>query len=202
MLASTEASILGATRIDSLDDLAWHSIHPAREVQVVDDAHQPLPAGQMGLMRVRTLDGVNGYLGDAAASRTFFHNGYFYPGDLAVFRSDGRMALCGRVNDVINVLGSKIATAPVEAALQNQLGVDGVCVLSLPRAGADDEVHVAIECQKQPTSAELQVAAKDLLETVGRVHFHFFRQLPRNRMGKVVRLSLHQQLLALISETP
>jgi len=195
VLASTEALTVSTTRIDHLDDLAWHSVHPSSEAQVVDEADQPLPAGQVGLLRVRVLDGVNRYLNDAAASRTFFREGYFYSGDLAMFRADGRLTLCGRVTDVINVLGSKIATAPIEAKLQNQLAVDTVCLLSLSRPGADDEVFVAIECQREPSRAELETAAIDVVAIFGRVHFHFFAKFPRNRMGKVLRLDLHQQIL-------
>ncbi|MDP2678593.1 MAG: AMP-binding protein [Rhodoferax sp.] len=196
VLASTEALTVSATRIDDLDDLARHQIHPARQVQVVDETEQLLPAGKVGLLRIKILDGVSGYLNDVPASRAFFRDGYFYPGDLAVFHADGRLALCGRVTDVINVLGSKIATAPLEAALQNQLTVDAVCLLSLAPPGADEEVYVAIESQRNLTEAELQTAAQTLLAHLGRVHFHFFRQLPRNPMGKVLRLALRQQLLA------
>jgi acyl-CoA synthetase (AMP-forming)/AMP-acid ligase II len=203
VLASTEALTVGTTLVENLDELAWHRVHPAREVQVVDDADQALPPGQVGLMRVRILDGVTGYLNDPAASRTFFRDGYFYPGDLAVFNADGRLALCGRITDVINVLGNKIATAPIEAAMQNQLSVDAVCLLSLPTPGADDEVHVAIEARRELAQVELQAAAQELLKVFARVHFHAFEQLPRNRMGKVLRLELHQLLLArLASPSP
>ncbi|TDP74464.1 class I adenylate-forming enzyme family protein [Roseateles toxinivorans] len=196
VLASTEALTVAATLVENRDDLAWHSVHPAREVQVVDEADRPLPAGQSGLLRIRILDGVSGYLGDEAASQEFFRDGYFYPGDLAVLHADGRLALCGRVTDVINVLGNKIATAPIEAALQQRLEVDAVCLLSLPKPGADDEVHIAIESSRALSQAELQAAANDQLKIFGQVHFHLLKQLPRNRMGKVLRLALRQQLLA------
>ena len=197
VLASTEALTVSATLIDTMEDLTWHRIHPARLLQTVDETGQPLPPGQMGLLRIKILDGVSGYLNDADASLAFFRDGYFYPGDLAVFHADGRLALCGRVTDVINVMGNKIPTASLEAELQNQLSADAVCLLSLPIPGADEEVHVAIETRRRVTAAELQAAAQTLLARVGptRLHFHSFSQLPRNRMGKVQRLVLCQQCL-------
>lgn len=194
VLASTEALTLSATRIDNLDDMAWHRIHPSREVQVVDDADQPLPAGQIGLLRARLLDGLGGYLGEPAASAAFFRNGFFYSGDLAVFHADGRLKLCGRATDVVNLLGNKVATAPIESDIQNRLGVDAVCLLGVPLQTGGEEVVIAIECQCEPDQGALQAAAKDLLGAVDRVHFFFFRQLPRNRMGKVLRLALHQEI--------
>jgi acyl-coenzyme A synthetase/AMP-(fatty) acid ligase len=196
VLASTEALTLSATLIEELDDIGWYRIHPSREVQVVDEFDQPLGAGKVGLIRARILDGVGGYLDDEAASRTFFRDGFFYSGDLAMLHEDGRLALCGRVTDIVNVLGNKIATAPIETALQNRLAVDAVCLLSMPLPGADDELQVAIESSREPSPAELKAAALDLLNGLGRIRFHVFKQLPRNRMGKVMRLELQQLLLA------
>lgn len=196
VLASTEALTVGTTRVEDLDELAWHRVHPAREAQVVDEADRPLPAGQAGLLRVRILDGVAGYLNDPAASRAFFRDGWFYSGDIAQRRADGRLMLCGRVTDVVNVLGHKIATAPVEAALQERLGADAVCLLSLPIAGNEEGVCVVIETRRSPSQAALQALAAELLPRFGPVHFFAFGQLPRNRMGKVLRPALHQLVLA------
>ena len=76
-IASTEVGIWGLTRIDTAADLGSHQIHPSIEVQVVDDSDRPLPPGQVGLIRVRAADGVNGYLDDEEGSRQIFRQGYF-----------------------------------------------------------------------------------------------------------------------------
>jgi len=52
------------------------------------------------------------------ATRDFFRDGYFYPGDVGLFGPDGRLSLRGRVSEVVNVLGLKIATGGIEQALQ------------------------------------------------------------------------------------
>lgn len=195
-LASTEASVLALTPIESPEDLRWHRVLPSRVVQVVDDAGRVLPPGQVGQVRARIEDGLSGYLGDEAASREFFRDGWFHPGDLGEFRADGRLALHGRVNDVINVLGSKIATGPIEQAMQDRLGVAGVCVLSMPGEGGDEEVHVAIQSHRPIGRAELEAFARKELRGVPRVHFHVLAKLPRNAMGKVVRFELRKMLIA------
>ena len=117
VLASTEALTLGVTPVTDLDELPWHNIHPLREVQVVDDAGHTLAPGQLGHVRARVLDGLSGYMGDETTSQIFFREGWFYSGDLGTFRADGRLALGGRVTDVVNVLGNKLATGPMERAL-------------------------------------------------------------------------------------
>jgi acyl-coenzyme A synthetase/AMP-(fatty) acid ligase len=43
--------------------------------------------------------------------QAFFRNGCFYPGDLGIMLPDGRIALQGRVTDVINVNGRGAPTS-------------------------------------------------------------------------------------------
>ena len=194
VLASTEALTLGVTPLEDLDDLPWHRIHPLREVQVVDDAGRALPAGRIGLVRARVLDGLAGYVGDEAASLKFFRDAYFYSGDLGTFGPDGRLRLSGRVTDVINVMGHKVAPEPIERDLQERLAADAVCVLSLPGPDGCDDVHVVIESRRDIAHAELERLAQGPLRQFGRLHFRVVAALPRNAMGKVQRLVVRQLL--------
>ncbi len=131
-IASTEVGIWGLTRIDTSEDLGSHQIHPSIEVQVVDDADQPLPPGEVGVIRVRAADGVNGYLDDEQGSRQIFRHGYFYPGDLGEFAVNGRLVLHGRASSVIVVRGNKLLAEPVERALQEKLGAEAICIMAMP----------------------------------------------------------------------
>lgn len=95
-IGATEVGGYTFTPVESAEDLRWHRVIPSRRVEVVDDEGRPLPVGQTGLVRVDLAAGVTGYLHDGAATRAFFRDGYFYPGDLGTFRDDGRLALQGR----------------------------------------------------------------------------------------------------------
>jgi acyl-coenzyme A synthetase/AMP-(fatty) acid ligase len=197
VLASTEALTLAITPVDGPDDLLWHRIHPSREVQVVDETGAMLEPGHEGMIRVRIIDGLAGYLDDEEATRAYFRDGYFYPGDLGVLGTDGRMSMRGRASDVVNVLGNKVATAPIERALEDRLGVEGVCIVSIPGDEPDDEIHVVIEAKRRPTLAELDAAGRIELGLIARVpvKVDFIDELPRNDMGKVQRLVLKQRLI-------
>ena len=196
VLASTEALTIGVTRIEQDDDLLWHRIHPAREVQVVDEADRVLGPEQLGFVRVRVIDGVQGYLDDAAATREFFRDGYFYPGDVGMLGTDGRLSLGGRASDVVNVLGTKVATGPIERALEDRLGADGVCIVALQGDESEDEIHLAIQSRRRIELAELEAAADAALGPIKRVPVRivFVESFPRNEMGKIQRLVLLQQL--------
>ncbi len=109
-------------------------------------------------------------------------------------REDGRLCLLGRATDVVNILGAKIATAPIERALQDRLGTGAVCLLSFQDEGTDDELHVVIESRQPVDRAALEAAARAELHLYPRAHFHVFAELPRNAMGKVPRIALRRLL--------
>ena len=195
VLASTEMLNLTLTPVENAQDLVWHRLHPLREVQVVDESDRPLPVGQVGFLRARIVDGLDRYLDDPAATQRFFRDGWFYPGDLAQFREDGRLSLHGRVTDVINVQGHKRPSGPLEQELQDHLGAEGVCVFSSSDDQAEEVLHIVIQPIRPVTKSQLEAIGRELLKVYGRVRFHMVERMPRNHMGKVQRLALRRQLL-------
>ena len=197
-VASTEAGVIAFTPLDTPEDHRWHRLVPGRQVEIVDETDRPVPTGKTGRMRVSTAGGPTGYLLDEASTRTFFKDGFFYPGDLAVIRSDGRMALQGRVTDVLNVRGEKISPAPIEDRLGELFGVSGVCLLSMPNDSGEEEIHVVIETPTPIDSEQLTAAFDQVQELrgfqLGRVHQ--VATLPRNPMGKVLRQEVRAQVVA------
>jgi acyl-coenzyme A synthetase/AMP-(fatty) acid ligase len=151
-----------------------------------------VPVGETGQVRVK-MNRAASYLGDPEATRLFFRDGYFYPGDLAVMREDGRMALCGRVTDVINVLGNKYGTLPIEIALQARFQAEGVHVFS-QQTQDGEEVHVVIQPGAPITAAELKAGLQATLPVVDHVRVHWVERFPRNNMGKIERSVLKAQL--------
>jgi acyl-coenzyme A synthetase/AMP-(fatty) acid ligase len=192
--ASTEASVVTMTLVEGDEDLHWHRPVDPQAVQVVDEAGRLLPTGEVGLVRVRASPGVEGYFDDEATTREFFREGWFYPGDLGKLRADGRLCLQGRATDVINHLGFKIATGPIERSLQDLLGAEGVCVFTQDDGDTED-IHVAIQSAVPVDRNTLAAFARQELTAFPRVRFHVVRELPRNAMGKVKRLELRRQLL-------
>src|SRR5262249_23302811 len=121
---------------------------------------------------------------------------FFYPGDLAVMRSDGRIALQGRITDVINVQGYKISPAPIEERLGEVLGLNGVCLFSMQNDSGEEEIHVVLETPKPIDSERLIAAIRKELDTFRRAPVHYVATLPRNEMGKVLRQEVRAQVIA------
>ena len=190
---ATESCQLLYTPIETTEDLLWHRIDVAGTAEVVDEQDRPLPPGATGQVRLRT-NFAGGYMDDPATTAAFFRHGYFYPGDLGVLSADSRLMLQGRITDVINVSGAKIASLPIETALQEALGALGVCVFSMP--GLDGEVvHVAVQPGRPVNEGEVKAAVMAALPPAT-VRIHMLEVLPRNAIGKIQRTALRAQLLA------
>jgi acyl-coenzyme A synthetase/AMP-(fatty) acid ligase len=200
-IASTEVGIWGLTRIDTPEDLRSHQIHPSIEVQVVDDSDRPLPPGQVGVIRVHAADGVNGYLDDEEGSRQIFRHGYFYPGDLGEFATNGRLVLHGRASSVIVVRGSKLVAEPVERALQEKLGAEAICIVAMPGDCDLEDVHVVIQSRRAIGAAEIRAAVEARMPVANAVRIHLIGEMPRNEMGKIDRLAVRRAIPSMPAAT-
>jgi non-ribosomal peptide synthetase component E (peptide arylation enzyme) len=203
-LGSTEGGALGLTRIENRDDLVSHIIVPGAGVQIVDEAERALPAGNVGIIRVRPIEGLNGYLDDEETSRRFFRDGYFYPGDLGEIRPDGRLVLHGRTSNTINLGGEKRPVEILEQRLQERLRLDGICLISIRGASQEDELHILIQSQRPVGRDEVTKAlarAADL-KTVPEAHLQYVDTIPRNEMGKIDRPAIRQKISATLPARP
>jgi fatty-acyl-CoA synthase/long-chain acyl-CoA synthetase len=152
-------------------------------VQVVDERGEPCPTGHEGHLRFQLRDiDCHGYLSDHQASARVFRDGFFYPGDLAIRRADGRIRVLGRNSDVIIVGGDKYASAPIEQAIQEHLGVDEVCVFARMTEEGDDELAVCIQSDRQPSEAEIKWL-NNQFNRVKSIRVAVFEMFPRTQAG-------------------
>src|SRR5262249_41741468 len=172
------SSEMGATlllsRFTATHDMHWLSPGDGRTIQIVDERGNECPEGEL---RIPLTDiDCTSYLDDQETSAKVFRNGFFYPGDIAVRRVDGRIRILGRVDDVVNVQGRKIAVAPIEQEVQQLLGVDEVCLFSGLNAAGNEELAVAIESSRQLSRSEVEVVTRRCapFETVRVIVFNEF----------------------------
>jgi acyl-coenzyme A synthetase/AMP-(fatty) acid ligase len=194
-LGSTESGGWARTVVKDDEDLRWHRLLPHRTVEVVDENDQPLPPNKLGEVRVLLDNNFTGYLNDPNASASFVKGSYFYPGDLGVLDGQGRIALHGRVTDVLNMMGNKRPSGPYEHALQDTLGLDGVCLMSEQGVDGEEQLHVILETALLIDEEILRRAALAHLDGFPAARFHFVDRYPRNAMGKVERFKLKRRLV-------
>jgi len=185
--------------IDNLQEMHWLKIPEGRCVQIVDELGGICEADQEGLLRVRieALDATE-YVHDPEASQKVFKGGYFYPGDMAVRREDGRIRVLGRSSDVLNVQGRKLAVAPLEQALMDRLGLSAVCLFNELDQGGADVIWVVLETATPP--AQSHVAwLRTQLSGFERIRMICCPDFPRTKTGthKVNRVALRQMVAEL-----
>jgi acyl-coenzyme A synthetase/AMP-(fatty) acid ligase len=186
------------SRLRSIDDAVWLSQAPDRTVQIVDESGHECSPGQEGDLRIRTTElDCQCYLDDEEATSKVFRDGFFYPGDRAVRRADGRIRIMGRIADVLNVRGEKIAVGPIEQRIRQSLEVDEVCVFSGLNASGQNELVIAIESDGEPAKEKLDSISSEFGE-FDKVRFSVLREFPRVEAGtkKVARAALRKQLFS------
>jgi acyl-coenzyme A synthetase/AMP-(fatty) acid ligase len=171
------------SRIRNQDDALWLEPTADRTVQIVNDDGLECSPNQEGNLRIRLteLDCYH-YLDDEEATAKVFRNGYFYPGDRAVRRADGRIRILGRAADVLNLKGQKIAVAPLEEKIQQFLRVDNVCLFGGLNDQGIEELVVVIEAEQMPARAELSCVAASF-KMFERVRFERLNAFPRTETG-------------------
>lgn len=87
------------------------------DVRVIDDRGDAVACGTTGEVAIRGASVVHGYTGDPAATASAFAHGWFRTGDLGRFEADGYLYLEGRIGELIDPDGQRIAPREIEEAL-------------------------------------------------------------------------------------
>jgi acyl-CoA synthetase (AMP-forming)/AMP-acid ligase II len=166
---------------------------PGIELEVRDEAGQPLPAGEAGLIYLRGEQISGEYEGGGAPEP----EGWFCTRDRGWVDPEGYLFIEGRADDTIIRGGENIAPAEIEDVLLSHPGILDAVVVGLP----DDEWGqrlVAVVVRREGEAVvdeELKAWVRDRLrssktpETV-----EFWPELPRTETGKLIRRNVVAQL--------
>jgi acyl-CoA synthetase (AMP-forming)/AMP-acid ligase II/thioesterase domain-containing protein/acyl carrier protein len=114
------------------------------EIRVVDANGAALGAGEEGEIVARGPGVMDGYLDDPEANLRAFVDGWFRTGDAGCFDEDGYLTITGRIKDLINRGGEKIAPSEVERVLGDHPAVDRICVFGIAHPTLGEEVAAAV----------------------------------------------------------
>ena len=177
------------------DDIVWLWPQAGRDISIVNEELASVAPNEEGILRIalNNLDFESYY--DEPGGKSAFNDGYFYPGDMAVKRADGRIQILGRIGDVINIGGTKFAVAPIEQRLQRHLGADEVCLFAHLNDTGQEELIVAIQSSSAPAQAKLDDVRREF-SAFESVKFHVLNEFPRTDTGtaKVQRVILKNLL--------
>ncbi|RDA89001.1 hypothetical protein CP532_0607 [Ophiocordyceps camponoti-leonardi (nom. inval.)] len=129
-----------------------------------DGSERSAAANEPGELQVRGAVVFSKYYRNPeATSEAFTADGWFRTGDQAIIDPAGNLRLIGRLKDVININGIKIATSDVQAALEEALGSRVARVVAFPtQAAYTEQITVAYVPKEWPPEARTMVDIESL----------------------------------------
>jgi fatty-acyl-CoA synthase len=169
---------------------------PGSEIQIVDEQDQPLPAGEIGRIKLRSPAAFLGYHNRPDATAEMIADGWLRMGDAGYLDAEGYLFLRDRINDTIIVAGQNIYPVEIENALRDHPAVADVAVYGVPDPRWGEAVRAAVVLRDgtQATPRELMVFLRSKLADFKiPTAYSFVDDLPRNPTGKVLRRVLRDE---------
>src|SRR5439155_3154773 len=116
----------------------------ALDVAIMDEGGALLPGGRTGQVVVRGPSVTAGYDGDPRATEAAFAGDWFKTGDLGYFDDDGYLFLAGRIREMINRGGEKVAPGEVDDVLLQHPAVAEAVTFAVPHPTLGEDVGSAV----------------------------------------------------------
>lgn len=174
---------------------------PGTQVRLVNDAGQPVGAGEPGEIQVKGPQVMQAYWNQPEQTAQVLREGWLSTGDVAVMDQEGFLRIVDRKKDMVLVSGFNVYPNEVEDAIAQMPAVLEVAVIGIPDASTGEAVRayvvpnpdhgsmvsadeVIAHCKQQMTAYKVpkQVILRD--------------ELPKSPIGKVLRKELRAEALA------
>jgi acyl-CoA synthetase (AMP-forming)/AMP-acid ligase II len=158
------------------------------EVAALDERGQVLPAAAAGEVSVRGPNVMDGYEANPTANAEAFADGWFRTGDLGTIDAAGYVRLQGRIKELINRGGEKIAPREIDEVLLRHPAVAEAVTFGVPHPSWGEEVAAAVVLGGEAEARELMDFCRRYLADfkVPRQLF-FVTEIPRTATGKIQR---------------
>lgn len=168
------------------------------EIAIMDAAGALLPPGGEGEIVIRGENVMGGYVAASEVNMTAFTEGWFRTGDQGRIDEDGYLFITGRIKEIINRGGQKIAPREVDEVLLAHPAVAEAVAFALPDARLGEAVGAAIVLKPEAEGldarsllsfAETRLAPFKLPRRVV-----FVSEIPKGPTGKPQRVGLAKRL--------
>jgi acyl-CoA synthetase (AMP-forming)/AMP-acid ligase II len=176
--------------------------------RLIESVGRPLPAYRV---RIDGTDGENasgevlvqgdnvmaGYWQNEEATLDALRDGWLHTGDVGTFDCDGRLAIVGRLKEVIRSGSSSIMPKEVEDVIATHPAVGEVAVLGLPDPEWGEAVTAFVVLRPGMSSTEHELVEhcrRNLASYKKPRAVRFVASLPRSHYGKVLRDELLAQV--------
>lgn len=165
------------------------------EIAIMNSGGELLGRGAPGEVVIRGINVASGYENNPEANSLAFTNGWFRTGDEGFLDSEGYLFLTGRLKEMINRGGEKIAPREIDEALLAHPAVTQAVAFAVPHSRLGEAVAAAVVLTGDAAEAELRSHAAARL-----AHFKVperivvVESLPKGPTGKLQRIGLAEKL--------
>lgn len=163
------------------------------ELGIMASTGDLLGIGEQGEVVIRGDNVTPGYLDNREANLLTFAGDWFHTGDLGYLDEDGFLFLSGRIKEVINRGGEKVAPQEVEAALLEIPGIKQAAVYGIPHKLLGEDVAAAVVLDPNTELTPISIR-RQLLQRLAyfKVPTHLLNvtELPLTASGKLDRKAL------------
>ena len=165
------------------------------QIGIMNDAGELVPAGGKGEVVLQGPSVIKAYENNPEANAKSFTNGWFRTGDEGTLDEEGYLRLTGRIKELINRGGEKIAPREIDEVLLTHPAVAEAVCFAIPHPTWGEEVAAAVVLREPAPETELiGFCRKHLAEFKCPKKLFVVQSIPRTATGKVQRLNVAAQL--------
>lgn len=168
------------------------------EVRISDKSHlRFLQSGLEGEIVIRGENVTKGYINNPSANEKDFTDGWFRTGDLGIMDEDGYLRVTGRLKEIINRGGEKIAPLEVDDVLLDHPAIEQACTFAIPHDKLGEEVGAILVVKEGETVAKDEVqrfARERLAQFKVPSEIVFLPDIPKGPTGKVQRIGMAERI--------
>jgi len=169
---------------------------PNTEIQLLDDAGQPVPLGEPGEIAIRGPQVMAGYWNRPdETAKVMTPDGFFKSGDIGIMDERGYIRIVDRKKDMILVSGFNVYPNEIEGVLAMHPGVLECAAIGVPDAKSGEAVKVfVVKKDAALTEDAIRKHCEEHLTGYKRPRFIEFRaELPKTNVGKILRRALRDE---------
>jgi acyl-CoA synthetase (AMP-forming)/AMP-acid ligase II len=172
---------------------------PLVTVAIMADDGRLLPRGERGEIVVRGSLVMRGYYKNEAATAEASARGWHHTGDIGYLDDDGFLFIVDRAKDMVITGGFNVYSTEVEQALMAHPAVADCAVIGLPDEKWGERLTAVLQVRPGASvdPGELTTFVKARIGSVKTPkQIEVWEDLPRSKVGKVLKTEIKKQLLA------
>ena len=157
-------------------------------IGVMDTQGQLLTVGASGEVVIQGPNVIDGYDDNPEADARSFTNGWFRTGDQGFLDSAGYLTLVGRLKEMINRAGEKIAPHEIDEALLKHPAVAEAVSFGVPHDTWGEVVEAAVVLRGEASEAQLLRHCREhLADFKIPTRLYLVESIPKGSTGKIQR---------------